>query len=65
MDELWIQQMGVDNLTGGRNQPFYNVLGDDCKQRYAAQGKLWSSGLCCLTAGWYSPQTHYPSHQYR
>jgi len=40
MDELWIQQMGVDNLTGGRNQPFYNVLGDDCTQRYAAQVNL-------------------------
>ncbi|KAK2574066.1 F-box only protein 21 [Acropora cervicornis] len=35
-----VGMMGVDNLTGGRNQPFYNVLGDDCTQRYAAQVNL-------------------------
>lgn len=39
MDETWIQQMGVDNSPGGRNQPFYNVLGDDGSQRYAAHSK--------------------------
>ena len=39
MDEQWIQQMGVDRSPGGRNQPFYNVLGDDGSQRYAAQSK--------------------------
>lgn len=31
--------MGVDTSPGGRNQPFYNVLGDDGSQRYAAHGK--------------------------
>ena len=31
--------MGVDNSPGGRNQPFYNVLGDDGSQRYAAHSK--------------------------
>ncbi|XP_068679447.1 F-box only protein 21-like isoform X1 [Montipora foliosa] len=41
MDESWIQRMSVDNLpNGGRNQPFYNVLGDDCTQRYAAHVNL-------------------------
>lgn len=39
MDELWIQRMGVDTSPGGRNQPFYNVLGDDGSQRYAAHSK--------------------------
>jgi len=39
MDETWIQQMGVDQSPGGRNQPFYNVLGDDGSQRYAAHSK--------------------------
>ncbi|KAK3739307.1 hypothetical protein QZH41_017885, partial [Actinostola sp. cb2023] len=37
MDESWIHQMGVDRLPLGRNQPFYNVLGDDGSSRYAAQ----------------------------
>ena len=32
--------MGVDQSPGGRNQPFYNVLGDDGSQRYAAHSKL-------------------------
>lgn len=40
MDELWIRQMGVDNSPGGRNQPFYNVLGDDGSRRYAAHTNL-------------------------
>ena len=39
MNEAWIQRMGVDHSPGGRNQPFYNVLGDDGSQRYAAHGK--------------------------
>lgn len=39
MEESWIQQMGVDRSPGGRNQPFYNVLGDDGSQRYAAHSK--------------------------
>ena len=43
MDETWIQQMGVDHSPGGRNQPFYNVLGDDGSQRYAAHSKKSSS----------------------
>ncbi|CAH3151289.1 unnamed protein product [Pocillopora meandrina] len=40
MDESWIQRMGVDQSPGGRNQPFYNVLGDDGSQRYAAHINL-------------------------
>lgn len=40
MEESWIQQMNVDRSPGGRNQPFYNVLGDDGSQRYAAHCKL-------------------------
>lgn len=40
MDELWIQRMGVDNSPGGRSQPFYNVLGNDCSTRYAAHINL-------------------------
>ena len=31
--------MGVDTSPGGRGQPFYNVLGDDGSQRYAAHSK--------------------------
>ena len=42
MDELWIRQMGVDNSPGGRNQPFYNVLGDDGSRRYAAHSKSFA-----------------------
>ena len=42
--------MSVDNLpNGGRNQPFYNVLGDDCTQRYAAHGKpSFVHGTCSV-----------------
>lgn len=42
MDESWIRQMGVDNSPGGRNQPFYNVLGDDGSRRYAAHSKSFA-----------------------
>ena len=42
MDELWIRQMGVDNSPGGRNQPFYNVVGDDGSRRYAAHSKSFA-----------------------
>ena len=34
--------MGVDNSPGGRNQPFYNVLGDDGSRRYAAHSKSFA-----------------------
>ena len=57
MDETWIQQMGVDQSPGGRNQPFYNVLGDDGSQRYAAHSKhsieinvqTGFTGSCCTS----------------
>lgn len=38
MSDAWIQQMGVDNLPHGRNQPFYNVLVEDGTNRYASEG---------------------------
>ena len=38
MNEQWIQQMGVNQLPLGPNQPFYNVLVEDGTNRYAAQG---------------------------
>ena len=38
MREEWIARMGVDRLSDGRNQPFYNVLVEDGTERYAAQG---------------------------
>lgn len=35
----WIDEMGVEELDGGANQPFYNVFANDGSCRYAAQGK--------------------------
>ena len=37
-EEEWIQQMGVNRLPLGPEQPFYHVLVDDGTNRYAAQG---------------------------
>lgn len=36
----WIDEMGVDQLSLGANQPFYNLLVDDGSSRYAAQGTI-------------------------
>ncbi|XP_015606754.1 F-box only protein 21 [Cephus cinctus] len=36
----WMTEMGVEELAGGPNQPFYNVFADDGSSRYAAQGNL-------------------------
>lgn len=54
MDESWIQRMGVDQSPGGRNQPFYNVLGDDGSQRYAARSKLnfWLINIIFKKSWW-------------
>lgn len=41
MNEQWIQQMGVNQLPLGPNQPFYNVLVEDGTNRYAAQENLF------------------------
>ncbi|KAK4611964.1 F-box only protein 21 [Fulvia fulva] len=35
-DAQWIQQMRVDSLPNGRNQPFYNVVAEDESVRYVA-----------------------------
>lgn len=34
----WMAEMGVEELAGGSNQPFYNVFAADGSSRYAAQG---------------------------
>ncbi|KAK3698044.1 hypothetical protein LTR37_017160 [Vermiconidia calcicola] len=39
-DPGWIAQMQVDQLPGGRNQPFYNVVADDKSQRYVAEENI-------------------------
>ncbi|KAK5172978.1 uncharacterized protein LTR77_003100 [Saxophila tyrrhenica] len=36
----WIQQMRVDDLPRGREQPFYNVVADDKSQRYVAEENI-------------------------
>ncbi|XP_058797547.1 F-box only protein 21-like isoform X2 [Phymastichus coffea] len=36
----WITEMGVDELSHGANQPFYNVFAHDGSSRYAAQENL-------------------------
>lgn len=38
--ELWIKQMGVDDLSGGRYQPFYHSLADDESERYVAEENI-------------------------
>ncbi|KAF9186817.1 hypothetical protein BGZ51_001738 [Haplosporangium sp. Z 767] len=39
-DEGWIRSMGIDTLTQGRNQPFYNALLRDGARRYVAQQNI-------------------------
>lgn len=36
----WIERMGVDRLSGGREQPFYKIIGDDRSSRYVAQENI-------------------------
>ncbi|RPB17781.1 hypothetical protein P167DRAFT_601575 [Morchella conica CCBAS932] len=38
--EAWIQQMKVDNLQGGRHQPFYHSLVQDETERYVAEENI-------------------------
>ncbi|EDV22203.1 uncharacterized protein TRIADDRAFT_59194 [Trichoplax adhaerens] len=38
--EAWILQNGINQLSQGKNQPFYNVLGADSSERYVAQENL-------------------------
>ena len=38
MSDAWVIQMGVDVLSRGKHQPFYNVLVEDGSNRYAAEG---------------------------
>ncbi|KAG0301249.1 hypothetical protein BGZ98_008521 [Dissophora globulifera] len=39
-DENWIISMGIDSLTHGRKQPFYNALLSDGSRRYVAQENI-------------------------
>ncbi|KAG0255230.1 hypothetical protein BG011_005268 [Mortierella polycephala] len=39
-DEGWIRSMGIDALTQGRNQPFYNALLRDGISRYVAEQNI-------------------------
>ncbi|EIW87019.1 YccV-like-domain-containing protein [Coniophora puteana RWD-64-598 SS2] len=43
--EQWIVQMGVDMLSRGRHQPFYNVLTQNGSQRYVAEENIQPIGL--------------------
>lgn len=36
----WILSMGVDDLPRGREQPFYNIRGDDRSSRYVAEENI-------------------------
>lgn len=36
----WMNEMGVEELSGGSHQPFYNVFADDGSSRYVAQENL-------------------------
>lgn len=36
----WIERMGVDDLPGGRGQPFYNIVGADRSSRYVAEENI-------------------------
>ena len=38
--EGWMQEMQVDRLSDGRNQPFYHVLAADGQPRYVAQENI-------------------------
>uniref|UniRef100_T1J6H4 Hemimethylated DNA-binding domain-containing protein n=1 Tax=Strigamia maritima TaxID=126957 RepID=T1J6H4_STRMM len=49
-DNDWVVQMGVNNLSKQRYQPFYHVLVNDGSNRYAAQENLEiASEPSCLT----------------
>ncbi|KAF9957835.1 hypothetical protein BGZ72_001303 [Mortierella alpina] len=39
-EEGWIRSMGIDSLTYGRHQPFYNALLSDGSRRYVAQENI-------------------------
>ncbi|WPG97844.1 Hypothetical protein R9X50_00062500 [Acrodontium crateriforme] len=39
-EQRWIQQMRVDELPRGRDQPFYNVVADDKSIRYVAEENI-------------------------
>ncbi|KAI9738327.1 MAG: hypothetical protein M1834_008825 [Cirrosporium novae-zelandiae] len=39
-NELWIQQMGIDQLEGGRCQSFYHALVEDNTVRYVAEENI-------------------------
>ncbi|KAK0928878.1 hypothetical protein LTR91_004058 [Friedmanniomyces endolithicus] len=41
-DPRWMEQMQVDSLPRGREQPFYNVLADDKSVRYVADENIES-----------------------
>lgn len=36
----WIERMQVDNLSRGRDQPFYNIVAEDKSQRYVAEDNI-------------------------
>lgn len=36
----WIMRMGVDELPRGREQPFYNIVGDNRSSRYVAEENI-------------------------
>ncbi|KAK8037338.1 F-box domain-containing protein [Apiospora marii] len=40
MPEAWIQQMRVDELDGGRDQPFYHIIDSHRNARYVAQENI-------------------------
>ncbi|OQN98874.1 hypothetical protein B0A48_15220 [Cryoendolithus antarcticus] len=39
-EDRWIQQMRVDDLPRGRNQPFYHIVADDKSVRYVAEENI-------------------------
>ncbi|TKA27896.1 hypothetical protein B0A50_03961 [Salinomyces thailandicus] len=39
-EPAWIEQMRVDDLPRGREQPFYNVVADDKSMRYVAEENI-------------------------
>ncbi|KUI55673.1 F-box only protein 21 [Cytospora mali] len=38
--QAWIMRMGVDELPRGREQPFYNIVGEDRSRRYVAEENI-------------------------
>ncbi|EMD00285.1 hypothetical protein BAUCODRAFT_63524 [Baudoinia panamericana UAMH 10762] len=55
----WIEQMRVDELPRGREQPFYNVVADDKTVRYVAEENIRpmtempKEGLLALAGRWF------------